>query len=73
MIVLVKCGLKIYIPVIFRNNSLNVIKWWVYDLYVVHGYMRGHTGGTMSLGHGSPIIMSKKQKSTHRVVDFQGG
>ena len=50
----------IYIPLIVRPEILNVVKWWVDYLYSVCGDMRGHTGGTMSLGHGSEIILSKK-------------
>ena len=50
----------IYIPLILSNDSLNVIMWWVYSLYVVHGDMRVHTGATMSLGSESEISMSKK-------------
>ena len=41
-----------------------MLKWWVDASYAVHEYMRGHTGGTMSLGkdgRGLIIIISKKQ------------
>ena len=78
MIVLVKCGLKIYIPIIFRDNSLNVIKWWLYDLYTVHGDMMGHTGGTMSLGHWLSTRTLKKKINTQscrflgRMTLYQG-
>ena len=40
----------IYMPFILRDDSLNVIKWWVDSLYVVHGDMRNHNGAIVSLG-----------------------
>ena len=39
-----------------------VMTWWVDASYAVHNDMKGHTGGTMSLGHGSIYISSTKQK-----------
>ena len=50
----------IYIQLILRPDSLNVVKWWVDSLYSVYGYIRGHTGANMYLGCGSEIIMAKK-------------
>jgi hypothetical protein len=38
------------------------IKWWVDASFAVHPEMRSHTGATMSLGKGSPISFSRKQK-----------
>jgi hypothetical protein len=52
----------IYMPLVFRLDSLNIIKWWVDASYATHGDCRGQTGATMSLGWGSVIGMSKKQK-----------
>jgi hypothetical protein len=52
----------IYMPLILRANSLSIIKWWVDASYATHGDCRGHTGAMMSLGWGSIIGMSKKQK-----------
>jgi hypothetical protein len=52
----------VYMPLILRADSLNIIKWWVDASYATHGDCRGHTGATMSLGRGSVIGMSKKQK-----------
>jgi hypothetical protein len=52
----------IYMPLILKADSLNIIKWWVDASYATHGDCRGHTGATMSLGRGSVIGMSKKQK-----------
>ena len=43
-------------------DNLNVVKWWVDASYASHDDMHGHTGVTMSLGRGSVISMSKKQK-----------
>ena len=39
-----------------------VMTWWVDASYAVHNDMKGHTGGTMSLGHGSIYTSSTKQK-----------
>jgi hypothetical protein len=52
----------IYMPLILRADSFNIIKWWMDASYATHGDCRGHTGATMSLGQGSVIGMSKKQK-----------
>ena len=49
-------------PLLFRADILNLIKWWVDSLHKVHGYMRVHTVSKVSLGHGLVISMSKKQK-----------
>jgi hypothetical protein len=38
------------------------IEWWVDASFAVHPDMRSHTGITMSLGKGSPISSSQKQK-----------
>jgi hypothetical protein len=43
-------------------TNLNVFKWWVDASFAVHGDYRGHTGATGSLGKGSIISMSGKQK-----------
>ena len=51
-----------YMLLIFRADSLNVIKWWVDVLYAVHGDMRGHNGTSMSILCGSEISTLKKQK-----------
>jgi hypothetical protein len=52
----------IYMPLILRADSLSIIKWWVDASYATHWECRGHTGAMMSLGRGSIIGMSKKQK-----------
>lgn len=33
-------------------NAINVVKWWVDAAYAVHGDMKSHTGGAMTLGRG---------------------
>ena len=43
-----------------------VMTWWVDASYAVHNDMKGHTGGTMSLGHGSIYSSSTKQKLVSR-------
>jgi hypothetical protein len=43
-------------------ESLSVVKWWVDGSFAVHPDMRSHTGGMMSMGKGSIISMSTKQK-----------
>ena len=52
---------------ILRYDILNVIKRSVYDLYMVHGDTRGHTGATMSLSCRSVNSMLKKQKNNTRI------
>jgi hypothetical protein len=56
----------IYVPLILRADSLNVIKWWVDAYFANHANCRGHTGETISLGRGSVIGMSKKQNINTR-------
>ena len=55
----------IKLPLILRANGVNVLKWWVDASYAAHDDMRGHTGGTISMGkdgRGLIISISKKQK-----------
>ena len=47
-------------------DSLSVFKWWVDGSFAVHPDMRSHTGGTMSMGKGSVVSMSTKQKLNTR-------
>jgi hypothetical protein len=56
----------IHMQLILRADSLNVIKWWVDASFATHDNCRGHTGATVSLGKGSVIGMSKKQKINTR-------
>jgi hypothetical protein len=43
-----------------------VVRWWVDASYGVHPDMRGHTGGTMSMGGGSVYSVARKQKLVTR-------
>jgi len=43
-------------------DSLSIIKTWADAAYGVHDDMRSHTGGTMSLGRGTIMSKSTKQK-----------
>jgi hypothetical protein len=43
-----------------------MIKWWIDGSFAVHQDMRSHTGGTMSMGHGSIFPNSTKQKFNTR-------
>ena len=52
----------IWLPLILSVDNLNAVNWWVDASYVAHDDMCRHTGATMSLGRGSVLTMSKKQK-----------
>jgi hypothetical protein len=54
----------IYIPLILRADSLNIVKWWVDASCANHGDCKGHTGATMSMGKGSITGILKKRRST---------
>jgi hypothetical protein len=58
----------IYMPLILKADSLNILKWWVNASYATHGDCKGHTGATMSMGTGSitGISILKKQKINTR-------
>jgi len=43
-----------------------MIKWWVDASYAVHHDMKGHMGGTMSMGKGSVYSTATKQKLVAR-------
>ena len=47
-------------------DSLSVFKWWVDASFAVHPDMKSHTGATMSLGKGSVVSMSTRQKLNTR-------
>ena len=59
-------------PHILRADSLNMIKWWVDDLYAVHEDTRGHNGASISIVCGLEIRMSKKQKINTRSHGLSG-
>ena len=53
-------------PLTLEASDMSTITWWIDASFGVHPNMRSHTGATMSLGHGSPISMSTKQKINTR-------
>jgi hypothetical protein len=55
------------LPLILSANGSGILKWWVDASFAVHPNMRGHSGGGLSLGGGSPIASSTKQKLNSRI------
>ena len=49
-----------------KADNLQVVKWYVDASFTVHPDYRSHTGAVMTLGEGSIIAMSKKQKLNTR-------
>jgi hypothetical protein len=49
-------------PLITRDKSFIIVKWWVDASFVTHDDFRRHTGAMMPLGRGSIIGMPKKWK-----------
>jgi hypothetical protein len=49
-----------------KADNSGIVKWWVDASFAVHPDMKGHTGGTMSLGTGSIYSASLKQKLVSR-------
>ena len=47
-------------------NDIRILKWMVDSSHAVHDDFRGHTGGCLSWGIGSPISISQKQKLNSR-------
>ncbi len=43
------------------NNS-GVLSWYVDASFALHPSMRGHTGGTLTMGTRFPLVASAKQK-----------
>ena len=41
-------------------NNTNILKWYVDAAYAVHPGMKSHTGATLKMGQGHPIIRSTK-------------
>ena len=52
----------LYLPLIIRDDSLNIIKWWVYASFVAHPDRKGPTGAIVSMGSGSIMELSQNQK-----------
>jgi hypothetical protein len=53
-------------PLRLSGDGHGVIQWWIDASFAVHPNMRGHTGGTMSMGKGSIYSTSTKQKLVAR-------
>ena len=51
---------KLYLKL--KADNLQVVKWYVGASFAVYPDYRSHTGAVMTLGEGSVIAMSKKQK-----------
>jgi hypothetical protein len=45
--------ITIHMPLILREDSINVVNWWVDSPFTTHNNCRGDTGTMMSLGRGS--------------------
>ena len=45
-----------------KADNLNVIKWYVDASFAVHPDFKSHTGAVMSMGEGSIISLSRKQR-----------
>jgi Reverse transcriptase (RNA-dependent DNA polymerase) len=54
------------LPLVLSADGFNKVQWWVDASFAVHPEMKGHTGGTMSLGAGSVYSTSVKQKMVTR-------
>ena len=54
------------LPLILSADSTNIVKWWVDESYGIHPNARSQTGGTASLGKGSFISTSIKQRLNAR-------
>ncbi len=50
------------LPLILAANGMGVLSWYVDASFAVHPDMRGHTGGTMTMGTGFPVDKSTKHK-----------
>jgi hypothetical protein len=46
------------LPLILSANGTGILKWWVDAAFAVHPNMQGHSGGSLSLGRGFPIVSS---------------
>ena len=49
-----------------QANETNLLQWWVDAAYATHPDMKGHTGATFTMGHGSIYSNSLKQKLVAR-------
>jgi hypothetical protein len=45
-------------PLILSANGTGILKWWVNASFAVHpSNLRGHSGGSLSMGHGFPTTI----------------
>jgi hypothetical protein len=56
----------VYLKLTLESDGSGIIRWWVDASYAVHMDMKGHTGGTMSMGKGSIYSMAGGQKLVAR-------
>ena len=49
-----------------QADETNLLQWWVDVAYATHPDMKGHTGATFTMGHGSIYSNSLKQKLVAR-------
>ena len=49
-----------------QADETNLLQWWVGAAYATHPDMKGHTGATFTMGHGSIYSNSLKQKLVAR-------
>ena len=54
------------LPLILCANGSGILKWFIDSSHGVHPNMRGHTGGGLTMGTGSPLSTSMKQKLNTR-------
>ena len=57
----------LYLPLILWSDSLNIIKCWVGASFASNPYYKGRTGEIMSMGLGSIMKLSRKQKINVRI------
>lgn len=53
-------------PLVLSAEGDGTLRWWVDASYATHDDMRGHTGGTLTMGKGSVYSTSSKQKLVSR-------
>ena len=55
-----------YIPLTLEVDNIQVIKWSIDASYGTHPDFKSHAGGSMTMGKGTPVSISKKQKINSR-------
>ena len=56
----------IHLTLRLQADEANLLQWWVDAAYATHPDMKGHTGATFTMGHGSIYSNSLKQKLVAR-------